>query len=98
MMATLEPGNIDLDKRPIVKNPDGSVSTVFSKSFNVDGKETLVPGVANDGSRQLSDEEALDQYKKTGQHLGKFDTPAHADAYAQKLHESQAQKYVPTTV
>ena len=89
----IEPGNIDLNKRPVVKNPDGSISTVRSMSVNFDGKEVLIPTVAADGSRILSDEEAIDQYKKTGQHLGKFDTPEHATAYAEQLHNQQAQQY-----
>jgi hypothetical protein len=91
----VEPGNIDLAKRPVVRNEDGTVSTVRSMSFSEDGKEVLIPTVAADGSRILSDKEAIEQYHKTGQFLGKFDTPEHADAYAQRLHESQANYYSP---
>jgi muramidase (phage lysozyme) len=89
----LQPGNIDLNSRPVVKNPDGSISTVKSMSFNEDGKEVLIPTVAADGSGILSNEDAIAQYRKTGQFLGKFDTPEHATAYAQQLHQSQAQRY-----
>lgn len=87
------PGNIDLTKRPIVHNPDGSYSTVRSASFNIDGREVLVPTVSADGKRILSDQEALDQYRRTGQHLGMFDTPENATAYAQQLHDEQAKLY-----
>lgn len=85
----LERGNIDLTRRPRVRNPDGSISTVRSASFNLDGKETLLPTVSDDG-RLLSDDEAVALYKKTGKHLGKFRTPDDATAYAQQLHEQQA--------
>lgn len=90
----LEAGNIDLYNRPVVKNPDGSISTVRTISFNADGKEIVIPTVSDDG-RILSDEDAIALYEKTGKHFGKFDTPDHATAYAQKLHEDQERLYVP---
>lgn len=93
-----ERGNIDLNARPVVKNPDGRISTVRSASFNLDGKEVLLPTVTDDG--RILDErtpegkkEILETYAKTGKHLGKFDTPEHADAYAVQLHEDQEQQY-----
>ena len=88
----LEVGNVDLANRPQVKNADGSISTVRSMSFEEDGKEILIPTVSPDG-KILSDQDAIDLYHKTGQHLGKFDTPEHADAYAQALHQSQERYY-----
>lgn len=86
-------GNIDLNRRPVVKNGKG-VSTVLSASFNIDGKEVLIPMVSPDG-KLLNDKQALDLYRKTGQHLGIFDSPASATAYAQQLHLDQENQYAP---
>jgi len=88
-------GNIDLYARPKVQNQDGSISTVRSMSFHDDttGKEVLVPTVSVDG-RIMSDKEAIDNYYKTGQYLGKFNSVSEADKYAEKLHEQQANLYI----
>jgi hypothetical protein len=85
----LEPGNIDLYARPKVKNTDGSISTVRSLGVNIDGKEVLIPTVSDDG-KILSDEEAIEVYKKTGRHLGKFGSVAASNRYAEQLHNDYA--------
>ena len=88
----LEAGNIDLTKRPVVKNADGSISTVRSISVNFDGKEVLIPTVSDDG-KILSNAKAIEQYKATGRHLGMFRSPGTATAYAEKLHKQQEKMY-----
>ncbi len=80
-----EPGNIDLSKRPVVRNADGSISTVRSASFELDGKEVLLPLVSDSG-KMLTKEQAIAEYRRTGKHLGKFDSSTDADAYADALH------------
>lgn len=88
----ITPGNIDLYHRPIVKNKDGTISTVVSMSFNDQGKEVLIPMVSDDG-RIMEVQEAINHYRRTGKHLGIFDSPQNATAYAKSLHESQAKLY-----
>lgn len=85
-------GNIDLDKRPTVPQDDGTFATIKSMSFNEDGKEILIPTISPDG-RQLSNEEAIALYHETGKHLGKFDTPEQATAFAKTLSERQGTVY-----
>lgn len=89
----LEPGNIDLHGRPEITNPNGGISTVYSMSFGDDkGREVLVPRAA--AGKILSEKEAKDRYYRTGEHLGIFDSPEHATAYAEKLHkEYESGKY-----
>ncbi|WIV87093.1 hypothetical protein [Proteus appendicitidis] len=90
----IEQGNIDIHNRPVVKNQDGSISTVRSMSANFDGREVLIPTVSDDG-RIMSDDEAIDNYLRTGKHLGMFSTPEDATAYAESLHNQQAEEYLP---
>jgi hypothetical protein len=85
------PGNIDLTKRPIVKNRNGRESTVRSISVNVNGREVLIPTVSDDG-RILSNEQAFRRYQDTGRHLGVFNSVGEADAYAEQLHGIEARR------
>ena len=84
-------GNIDLNNRIVVKNSDGSISTEKSFSTEIDGKEVLLPTIIN-GS-VVSESTAISNYNNTGKYLGKFDTVAEANAYAQQLHERQEWYY-----
>lgn len=87
----IESGNIELYGRPEIEN-NGQKSTVFSSSFNIDGNEVLLP-LADDG-RILTEDEAINKYRKTGKHLGKFRTPQGATKYAEQLHnEYESGKY-----
>lgn len=89
----LVPGNINIHQRPVVKNRDGSISTVRSASFeDDDGRNVLIPTVI-EGRGVVPMDQAIQYYRQTGQHLGIFDKPENADTYAQSLHEQQAGEY-----
>lgn len=87
----LTPGNIDLNARPVVKNADGSISTVRSITIEDGGKAILIPTVV--GNKVVSNADAISNYKKTGDNLGVFSSEKLANAYAEGLHEQQAKAY-----
>ncbi len=90
----LQEGNIDLNNRPKVANPEtGGESTVWSMSIGTPNGEVLIPRVSDDG-KILTPDEATDQFHKTGKHLGIFDNPDQATKYAKKLHKDQEQQYM----
>lgn len=94
--GALEPGNLDLTRRPYVPNADGSVSTVRSMSFREGSKndspyadkEILIPTVSDDG-RIMSGDEAIAEYDRTGKHMGVYATVADANAAGEAIHEDQ---------
>lgn len=89
-------GNIDLYDRPQYRNANGSISTVDSTSYNIDGQEVLLPTVWNRNGtpyHSSNDEEILQRYWDTGEYLGKFSTVEEANDYAEKLHLEQQERY-----
>lgn len=88
----IEEGNISLDDRPVIKNKDGSISTLRTISVGFDDGAYLIPTIAPDGT-QLTNEEAIELFKETGKHLGKFISTEAADRYARKLSVEQGARY-----
>lgn len=89
-------GNIDILNRPEIQNEDGTFSTLKSISFYDEdsGREVLIPTIkVIDGEPiEMSDEEAINWYYGTGEHLGKFYTPEEATAMGKKLSTFQNMK------
>ena len=85
-------GNIDLTQRPIYQNADGTISTVRSMTITENGKAILIPTIVydNKGNAQLlSDNQAIEYYHQTGEHLGIFNSIKEADEYAKQLSKDQ---------
>lgn len=85
----VEPGNLDPYNRPVYKHADGQgYGTTMSFSFNVPEKgEVLIPQIVN--GKLLTQQEAVEHFRKTGEHFGIFDTPANADLFSTDLHNRQ---------
>ena len=93
---TLEGRNIDTSNLPEVPNRipgEGGISTVRSMGISEDGKEVLIPTVVEGrlpASAEEAERRALDYYRRTGKHLGKYATRAAADSAAMLTHEREA--------
>lgn len=87
-MGMEQAGNINLNNRPSVWNPAGGYSSVYSMSFEKDGKHVLVP-LVNDAGGIDTPDQAVTRYQQAGRHLGIFSTPEMADDYANNLHLQQ---------
>jgi len=91
----VEPGNIDLSSRKILINPDGTISSISSMSVGFtdsDGKSfTAVIPTVLDGHR-VSRQQAIENFRKTGQHLGKFSRQDDADVFSKNLSEELGQR------
>ena len=70
-------GNIDLNNRPVKRNADGSISTEYSTTVGFDDRVELLPTII--GGKEVSEEDAIQHYLKTGETLGSFNTGKEAD-------------------
>ncbi len=85
-------GNLDLNKRPVVPRDDGKISTVNSITVGFDDGFYVIPTVTEEGLL-LDNDQAVEYFKKTGKHLGRFYDQETADAFAQQLHLDQEKMY-----
>lgn len=71
---------IDL-ARPVITNPDGSISTERTITAEIDGKHRLIPTIV--GGRQLTAEQAIaDHVAGRNPHVGEYDNAIAAEAAA----------------
>lgn len=63
--------------RPSYLDEFGGMRSEYKMGFNDDGKEVLIPTVVQ--GKQLSEDEAVDNYYRTGLHMGKYDTVQDAE-------------------
>ena len=88
----IEKGNIDLKKRKVLNNPDGSISTESSISVTFDDFVVNIPTVL-DGVR-VSEDDAIKSFMKSGKHLGKYKSVKSAEAAAENTHLEQQDRYL----
>lgn len=89
----VNPGTIDLTKRPAVHFPDGSAGSLYTYNTPIEsgkdkGKWIVTPGITPDG-KVLTEDQAYDRAMRTGQHLGIFDSEKNSESYATFLHMKQ---------
>jgi hypothetical protein len=86
-IGLLERGNLNPYERQIMHNIDG-ISTLRTTILGTDKGYLLLPSVTPTGQLLQTPQEIMDQYRRTGQHLGIFDSPQNADAYDRQLHQN----------
>ena len=90
IVRPLTEGNINLEDRPKVFNEKGQYETVKTITTEVDGKTVLLPTIID--GKEVKPKEAIEHFKKTGEHMGIFKTRAEADKYDKQLHERMGWK------
>lgn len=84
----LHPGNIDLRHRPYVKFHNGKVATVRPIPVEIGGLTYLIPTIRDDGVL-MTDQQAVDTFRNTGQHLGVYRDVADAARASGLIEEDQ---------
>lgn len=86
-------GNLDLNGRQVHFYDNGKdYSSLESITIEHDGQHVLIPKV-NEKGDLLSNEKAIEMYKKTGKYLGKFGSDNEATDYAIGLERRQQAYY-----
>jgi hypothetical protein len=90
----LEPGNVDLGKRTVTRNADGTISAIKSMAISENGREVLIPTM-DEAGREMTEDEAIERYLGTGEHLGKFDSRDNATSWGKQLSARQGRAFMP---
>lgn len=83
-LSQVQPGNLNLNSLPAIKNPDGSMAPRTMIVPDGKGNSVIIPMVGPQG-QLLSQQDAMRFYMGSGKHLGVFKTPEAASAYQQIL-------------
>lgn len=90
-----ERGNIDPTTSPTVIK-DGKIEVGKSITFENGGIYYVIPTILRDSNGngyRATPEEAVNEFLKTGKHLGAFTTQVNADGYANAYHKEQEKFY-----
>ncbi len=80
--------------KTMMKNPDGTISTVRATTFEADGRHFVAPLIRLvDGKPVLLPLEKAQIMALDNHDAIPFDTQEEADAYAQQLHEAHEKKF-----
>lgn len=91
--GALEAPTLDLTHRPYMQNDDGYVSTVRSMGITEnDGKDYLLPTVNTRDGHIMGDDEAVDEFRRTGEHMGVYASPEASDSAGERIHLEQMAK------
>ncbi len=95
-LGLLEPGNLDIRELPAMTAVGEEPSPRRAMMVEVDGKHILLPTVGPAGDL-FSEDEAIQHYTTTGDHLGMFDSIQGAAIYSEILNNDFAHGLVPTS-
>ena len=91
----ITPPTLDVKKQPIIKNNDGTVSTVRSIGVGTNSGVVVLPTVDRKLNKIVNPQTAINNYIKSGEHLGIYPNEKIANLAAQAISRNEANRIVP---